>query len=147
MKQEKPLTVGRLAKLTGLSTKSIRYYERERLIPKADRSRAGYRLYSGRIIERLRFIQKAKMLGFSLGDVRQILDLADRGKPCCDKVYEWSERRLRELDDQIRFLSNLKARLTRYRHEWETGGRTRANLPEAEICGLIEKVKLEEDRL
>ncbi len=144
MEQEKPLTVGRLAKITGLSPKSIRYYEQEKLIPKASRTTAGYRLYSPKIIERLTFIQKAKAIGFSLDDVRRILDLADRGKPCCDKVFEWSERRLHELDEQIQFLSNLKERLTRYRSEWGSRPRTSAVMPEAEICGLIEKVEIPE---
>lgn len=146
MEQNKQLTVGRLAKLTGLSAKSIRYYEQEKLIPKASRSSAGYRLYSPTIIKRLKFIQKAKAIGFSLDDVRRILDLFDRGRPCCDKVFEWSERRLRELDEQIQFLSSLKARLMRYRREWEVEGKGRARVPEAEICGLIEKVELPEVR-
>lgn len=146
MEQERQLTVGRLAKITGLSAKSIRYYEQEKLIPKASRSTAGYRLYSPKIIERLKFIQKAKAIGFSLDDVRRILDLSDHGKPCCDKVFEWSERRLHELDEQIQFLTNLKARLTRYRREWGSKAKPMAPLPEAEICGLIEKVELPEGK-
>lgn len=143
---EKLFTVGRLAKKTGLSAKSIRYYEQEKLIPKAVRSQSGYRLYSPKIIERLQFIQKAKSIGFALDDIRRILELTDRKKPCCDKVFEWSERRLQELDEQIKFLGNLKEKLVHYRKQWKERT-TSQTIPESEICKLIDKVELSEAKL
>lgn len=137
----KPLTVGQLAKQTGLSAKSIRYYEQEKLIPKAGRSPSGYRLYNPKVIERLRFIQKAKAIGFHLDDIRRILELTDRGKPCCERVFEWSERRLHELDEQIRFLSELKKRIVHYQSQWQLQKQA-PTMPEAEICKLIDRVEL-----
>lgn len=142
-KTGKQFTIGRLARETGLSRKSIRHYEKERLIPKAERSRADYRLYEADVIERLRFIQKAKAIGFSLDEIRQILTLSQQGKPCCDRVYAWSEQKLSELDEQIRFLQGLRGRLQEYRKEWKRQGKSRA-VPEADICGLIESVELKE---
>lgn len=140
---ETPLTVGRLAKQTGFSPKAIRYYEQERLIPKASRSPAGYRLYSPTVIERLKFIQKAKAIGFHLDDIRRILELTDRGKPCCDRVFEWSKRRVQELDEQIKFLSRLKKKLIFYRNQWAP--ETQAPImPGSEICKLIDRVELPE---
>lgn len=137
----KPLTVGRLAELSGLSRKSIRYYEQERLIPKADRSPSGYRLYDPAVLERLRFIQKAKAIGFSLDDVRRILELTDKGRPCCDQVFEWSEKRLHDLDEQIRFLNELRKRIVHYQRRWKQQTRAPA-VPEAEMCRLIAEVEI-----
>jgi MerR family copper efflux transcriptional regulator len=67
------LTVGQLAKLTSLTTVTIRYYERCGLLPKAVRSAGGYRTYSDDIIYRLRFIKNAKSLGFSLEEIQELL--------------------------------------------------------------------------
>jgi DNA-binding transcriptional MerR regulator len=139
---DNPLTVGRLAKQTGLSARSIRYYEQEKLIPRARRSASGYRLYSPAVIGRLRFIQKARSIGFAVDDIRRILELTDQGEPCCERVYDWSERKLGELDDQIRFLSSLRDRLLGYRQDWQQLQGRGPAMSEAEICGLIESVEL-----
>lgn len=137
------LTIGKLAEETGLSRKSIRYYESQGLIPKAGRSLAGYRLYSPEVIHRMKFIQKAKSIGFSLDEIRQLLDLTRHGKPCCDHVFRWSEHKLSELDQQIKFLQDLRARLSDYQEKWKDQS-TAEGMPDAEICGLIESVELEE---
>lgn len=140
---DKALTVGRLAEATGLSRKAIRYYEQEKLIPKSSRSPSGYRHYNPAVIERLRFIQKAKAIGFHLDDIRRILELTDRGKPCCNQVFEWSEKRLNELDEQIKFLSELRKKIITYRAQWQNQKQA-TSVPEAEVCGLIAKVELKE---
>lgn len=138
---EKQLTVGKLAKSIGLSAKSIRYYEKEKLIPRAARSTAGYRLYGPDVVARLRFIQKAKAIGFSLDDIRRILQLTDKGKPCCEQVFAWSDRKIRELDEQIKFLTGLKKKVQHYQRRWQQE-RQASRFPEADICGLIEEVEL-----
>lgn len=135
---EELLTVGEIAEKSGLSRKSIRYYEEEKLIPKARRSPTGYRLFSAELLDRLRFIQKAKSIGLSLSDIRNILQLADRGQPCCSQVLKWSENKLVELDEQIRFLSDLRTRLLHYQELWKKN--PDANLPDSEICRLIEGI-------
>lgn len=134
------LTVGKIAEATGLSKKSVRYYESEGLIPKAERSAVGYRLYSKAVISRLRFIQKAKAIGFSLDDIRGIFELSHRGRPCCDQVVNWSEKKISELDDQIRFLQQLRSKISEYQEKWKAEGRGTKKVPEAEICALIESV-------
>jgi len=137
----KPLTVGRLAERTGLSRKAIRYYEKEKLIPKAARSASGYRLYNPKVIDRLGFIQKAKAIGFHLDDIRRILELTDRGKPCCERVFEWSDKRLQELDEQIRFLTELRKKIVHYRQRWKLQSQP-PTMPEGEICKLIATVEV-----
>lgn len=78
------LPIGTLAKRTDVPVETIRYYEREGLLAKPERSRGGYRLYRAADAERLRFIRRARDLGFSLDEVRQLLGLADRTAPCDD---------------------------------------------------------------
>lgn len=146
---EKTLTVGRVAEITGLSRKSIRYYEEERLIPKAARTATGYRNYKPAVIERLKFIQKAKAIGFHLDDIRRMLELTDKGQPCCDKVFEWSEKRLLELDEQIRFLTELKKKIIHHQDKWRLQKQKPTQiqrLPESEICGLIAEVEIPEGK-
>lgn len=132
------MTIGKIAEITGLSRKSIRYYEDEGLIGKAERSAVGYRLYSESVLTRLRFIQKAKAIGFSLEDIRGILELSRRGRPCCEQVVNWSEKKISELDEQIKFLIQLRSKISEYQVKWKgKGGR----VSEAEICGLIESIE------
>lgn len=146
---EKTLTVGRLADMTGLSRKSIRYYEQERLIPKAGRTTSGYRIYNTKVIERLKFIQKAKAIGFHLEDIRRMLELTDKGKPCCEKVFEWSEKRLGELDEQIKFLTQLKKKIVHHQNKWKLQKQVPSQiqkLPQSEICDLIAEVEMPKEK-
>jgi MerR family transcriptional regulator, copper efflux regulator len=134
------LTVGKVASATGLSNKAIRYYESEGLIPKAQRSAVGYRLYTPSVITRLNFIQKAKNLGFSLEDIRGLIQLSDRGCPCCEKVIAWSEKKLAALDEQIQFLQGLRAKLSHHHERWKQIP-TQASAGQEEICSLIDSVE------
>jgi MerR family mercuric resistance operon transcriptional regulator len=79
------LAIGALSKRTGCKVETIRYYERARLLPIAPRSPGGYRIYGSAHLKRLSFIRRARALGFSIGEVRQLLKLADeRKRPCAD---------------------------------------------------------------
>ncbi len=71
------LTIGQLAQAAGVNLDTVRYYERSALMPEPRRSDAGYRLYSGKDLERLKFIRGAKSLGFSLDEIRHMLNLVD----------------------------------------------------------------------
>ncbi len=139
------LTVGRLSDFTGLSRKSIRYYEQEKLIPTADRSMAGYRLFPPKVVQRLQFIKKAKAIGFSLDEIRGVLELSEKGQPCCDKVFAWTEEKIIKIDEQINFLQGLREKITHYQGKWKKGGK-RAIPPESEICELIESIELKDEQ-
>src|SRR5712691_3356469 len=79
------MAIGRLAKHTGTNIETIRYYERVGLWPAPVRSAGGYRLYGTEHLKRLNFIRRARTLGFSIGEVRTLLRLADeRKRPCAD---------------------------------------------------------------
>ena len=73
------LTIGRLAQVGGVNLETIRYYEREGLLPRPPRARSGYRVFPTDAARRLRFIKRAQQLGFSLTEIRELLTL--RVKP------------------------------------------------------------------
>jgi len=79
------LPIGTLSRRTGCNVETIRYYERVRLFPAPARSPGGYRLYGTDHLKRLTFIRRARALGFSISEVRKLLDLADhRRRPCAE---------------------------------------------------------------
>jgi DNA-binding transcriptional MerR regulator len=86
------MTVKQVAESVGLPSRTIRYYDRIGLVAAEDRTAAGYRLYSSEDEGKLRFIRKAKALGFSLEDIRGLMEAAERG---CDKIAELSAFRER----------------------------------------------------
>src|SRR5712691_5745325 len=69
------MTIGQVAKAAGVGVETIRFYERNKLIPQPKRSTTGYRAYDQQIAQRVRFIRRAQELGFSLAEVRQLLAL------------------------------------------------------------------------
>jgi DNA-binding transcriptional MerR regulator len=107
------LQIGQLAERVGVSTKSIRYYEQLGLLPKPFRSQGGYRLYRADDEERLRFISATRRAGFTLGEIKEILALRDRGVAPCGYVRAAIQRRLGQVDQQLAELSQLKGELAR----------------------------------
>ena len=72
------MKIGELAQRTGVGIDTVRYYEREGLLPRAQRLASGYRVYSDHDARRLRFVRRAKSLGFTLQEIRDLLALSDR---------------------------------------------------------------------
>lgn len=106
-----PLQIGQLAKRAGVTPKTIRYYEQVGLLPEPARSKGGYRLYGADDEERLRFISTARRTGFTLGEIKEILALRERGVVPCDYVREAIQRRRSEVDQQLTELRQLKREL------------------------------------
>ena len=71
------LSIGRVAAETGCHIETIRYYEKEGLLPAPERTKGGHRLYTRQMVERLLFIRRSRELGFSMGEIRQLLSLVD----------------------------------------------------------------------
>lgn len=107
------LTSGELAAHTGVTPDTLRYYERLGLLPPAPRTAAGYRLYDPTTAERLAFIGKAKALGLTLDEVREVLGVAAAGLAPCEQVRATLSRRLREIEARIAELSELRSTLAR----------------------------------
>jgi Cu(I)-responsive transcriptional regulator len=105
------LTIGQLAHACDTSVDTIRYYERERLLPRPLRAPSRYRLYEPQAVVRLRFIRQAKALGFSLDEVRELLALrVDRTKSCAD-VRLRARAKVAEIEARIGELARVKAAL------------------------------------
>ena len=105
------LNIGDAADASGVSAKMIRHYEEIGLIPKARRTDAGYRTYSGNEVHELRFIRQARNLGFSTKQIAQLLKLwRDRRRPS-GKVKQLTLEHIRELDEKIREMQAMKATL------------------------------------
>ena len=105
------MKIGELAKATGLSTKTIRFYEAEGLIPNPPRTESGYRAYSGPDVARLGFIHKAKRLGLSLDEIKGIFQLYDRSVPTCIHVRSLLEEKVAQIERVIQDLLGFKEEL------------------------------------
>ena len=105
-----PLKRAALAKQLGCNLETIRYYEKVGLIPEPERTRSGHRLYSGADQARLRFILRARDLGFSVADVRSLLGLND-GAPNCADVKALAEAHRRDIRKRIDDLRQMDRRL------------------------------------
>ena len=95
------IAIGGLSKQTGTNIETIRYYERVGLLPTPARSSGGYRLYGTSQLKRLNFIRRARTLGFSIGEVRTLLRLADQRKRPCAEVRVVAETHLKDVRAKI----------------------------------------------
>jgi DNA-binding transcriptional MerR regulator len=133
---EKPLLIGGLAKLTGVKTDTIRFYERIGLLPKPSRTASGYRIYDPASLRRVRFIRKAQALGFRLDEVLRILRLRECGSETCRSVIAIAEVTLTETESKLQELERFRDSLSRNLARWKRAPKGKTTL--AEFCTLIE---------
>lgn len=107
----KYLTRGQLARLCDVGPETIRFYERQGLIPEAPRSSGGYRRFGGDAVNRLRFIRRAKSLGFSLPEISELLALQDDPGGDRARVKQITESKLDEIEAKITALESMRAAL------------------------------------
>lgn len=107
------LTIGQAALQAGLTSDTIRYYERLRLVKRAPRSGSGYRLYDEGAVDRLRLIRRARSLGFSLDEIRLLFRLTSGSQ--CATVRELLERKVAELDHRIATMVAFREELQTHR--------------------------------
>ena len=101
------LTIGKAARQAQLGIDTIRFYERQGLLPAATRTANGYRLYSAADVDRLRFIRRAKTLGFSLEEIAELLRL-NAGKGSRASVRKLAQRRLDDLEQKLAELGAIR---------------------------------------
>ncbi len=109
-----------LARLVGVSTDTLRHYERLGLLEIPARTSGGYREYSSGSLERVRLIRRALSIGFSLSELRTILRIRDQGGAPCEKVRTMARSKLREVNQQIRDLIAMRGQLGRILKDWNT---------------------------
>lgn len=108
------LTRGGLAKRAGVHAETLRFYERQGLLPPPPRGRRGYRLYPRSSVERVRFIKRAQGLGFTLQEVRELLSCLESAESTCGDVRQRLERKLEELRRRMEDLRSQHEALTRF---------------------------------
>lgn len=143
------LTIGGLARRTGMETKTLRYYDRVGLVRPKSRTPARYRLYEDDAVDRLRFIRGAKALGMSLADISRILAVRDDGAAPCRHVLDLATRQAAELETQIRSLQALRKDLLRLRRDLSRRMPLRSredNCPCFALIRAFEKPKGRKDR-
>ena len=104
-------TISELAQSLGLRPDTLRYYDRLGLLSPSERSTAGYRLYDEAAYERLQFIRGAQRMGLRLSDIRELLDVRDRGQCPCGHTRVLGARRIAEVNAEIRELSAIRRQL------------------------------------
>jgi MerR family transcriptional regulator, mercuric resistance operon regulatory protein len=102
------LTIGKLSELTGVNIETIRYYEKIRMLPSPPRTPGGHRTYGPTEIRTLAFIRRARELGFSVDEVRALLDLARPEKASCAQVRVIAARHLEDVRARIGDLERLE---------------------------------------
>jgi len=105
------LTIGHLARKAGINLETVRYYEREDLLPKPPRSASGYRLFPAEAARRLRFIRRAQELGFSLREIRELLALRVSPKTNSAEIRARADAKIADIEAKIRTLESMKKTL------------------------------------
>jgi MerR family transcriptional regulator, Zn(II)-responsive regulator of zntA len=124
-----------VARATGVSTDTLRHYERKGLLPRVTRTAAGYRQYSAATVERVLLIQRALAVGFSLTDLKRVLGARDRGGAPCRSVRTLVGERLERLNQRIEEMRILRDELGELLAEWDN---RLARTPEGKRAHLLE---------
>ncbi|MDI4637331.1 MULTISPECIES: MerR family transcriptional regulator [Halomonadaceae] len=132
------MKVSDLAKAAGVTAETVRHYTREGLLAPTRDPNNGYHCFDAQDLERLAFIQRARTLGFSIKEVRDILAHADHGDSPCPLVRDLLAQRLPEIRERIRELEALAARMEEALDAW-------ADMPDGtpdghSLCRLIESL-------
>jgi MerR family Zn(II)-responsive transcriptional regulator of zntA len=111
------MRIGQLAQAVGATTKTLRFYEEQGLLPPTERTPAGYRDYTTDAAARVDFIHRGQAAGLTLAQIKQILTIRDRGQAPCNHVRDLLDTRLNDLDQQIRRLTELRATIAQLRDQ------------------------------
>ena len=111
------LTVGQTARLAEVGIPTMRFYERAGLLPKPPRTTSNYRLYPDEMVARIRFIRRAQELGFTLKEIKDLLELRVRRGRSCGEVRSRAESKIADIEARIRSLRQMRRALTRLADE------------------------------
>ncbi|MGB1256107.1 MAG: MerR family DNA-binding protein [Thiolinea sp.] len=132
------LTVNELAKRTETSAHTVRYYIRSGLLTPSKTQANSYRLFAVEDVNRLKFIRTAKLLGFTLNDIQQILGHSETGASPCSEVRVLIQQRMQEVEEKIRDMQVMQERMATALERWQA-------MPDQKpdgnsICHLIESM-------
>ena len=132
------LKIGEVSRLSGIGIEALRFYEKNGLIDRPGRTYSGYRMYDEGVLERLSFIKKAQVLGFTLDEIRELIDHKRAGENPCGQVRAKVKGRLAELSSRIEQMIQYRDELAAALEEWEKEGESPGH-----VCGLIERSHIE----
>jgi DNA-binding transcriptional MerR regulator len=118
-KDEQTLQSGALAEQAGVSVDTLRFYERRGLLPRPPRGASGYRRYPPAAVVRVRVIQRALDVGFTIDELSRIFKQRDNGGAPCREVFAIASSRLTDLEQRIADLTDLRDALQQTLHEWK----------------------------
>ena len=131
------LKIGEVAERGGVNLQTIRYYERERLLPQPPRLESGYRMFPESTVARIRFIKRAQEIGFALSEIRELLSLRMDEKRERAEVRALAMAKMADIDGKIRTLKAMKTALNRLTERCSGCG------PASE-CPILESIDSEE---
>lgn len=134
MSTDRGLSIGALAKASGVNLETIRYYERIGLMPAPARTEGGHRLYEAEHRRRLDFIRRGRNLGFGIEDIRALLKLSETVPQPCGPVVEIASAHLEQVQSKIADLVRLERLLS------ETLGRCK-EAPSGPACAVLEMLE------
>ena len=115
----KDLTIGQLAGMSKVSVHTLRYYERQGLIPLPPRKPSGYRVYKEETVKRVLFIKNAQRLGFSLNEISELLMLRVDSTKSCSEVNRRTERKIADISEKIQALEGIRSALLKLKAKCE----------------------------
>ena len=134
----KPLTIGQLAGRAEIGVETVRFYERKGLLAEPARKPSGYRQYDEGVVDRLRFIKRAKELGFTLNEIKELLSLRLDPTTTCADVKSRAEEKIDDIHERIRTLQRMKKALVKVTDACSGRGG-------AEECPILEALEPRQD--
>ena len=128
---------GELARLAGVSSDTLRHYERKGVLERPRRSSNGYRQYPADALQRVQLVRRALSLGFTLDELATILNVRDRGGAPCEEVRNLAVQKLANIETQLRDLTSLRDQLRRTLRDWDA---RLAHRSKGERVGLLESL-------
>lgn len=116
--------IGEAARRAGVNKETIRYYERRELIPEPDRRRSGYRIFTQRHVDQIKFIKRAQDLGFTLSEIKELLALRLDGNISCEQVRAKAQEKFKDVNRKIRDLNRMQDVLAELIEECKADGTT-----------------------
>lgn len=132
--KKSPLTIGRLAKAAGVNIETVRHYQRQNLIKEPHKPESGFRQYPIETIDRIRFVKRAKQLGFSLKEIAQLLFL---GNENCNDIQALAEEKQKLINQQIEGLLTIQSALGNIISSCKKN-------PSGDHCALFEALSLKD---
>lgn len=133
------LTRGQLAQRAHVNLETVRFYEQEGLLPRASRTASGYRKFSEISVERLAFVKRAKDLGFSLAEVRELLAFQDEHADACVEVRDLLQKKMAVIRDKKAELEKLESHLGSAVHKCDQVLK-RQQTQHAEACPVLKQM-------